>query len=113
MNITALLQEHHILGVAIGAATFLIIGLFHPLVIKGHYYFGTACRWWFLAAGIIFMILAVAVSDVLWSSLLGVVSFSSLWSIKEVVEQEQRVKKGWFPANPKRHTANTDKTRIE
>lgn len=100
MNIAALLQEHHILGVAIGAATFLIIGLFHPLVIKGHYYFGTACRWWFLAAGIIFMILAVAVSDVLWSSLLGVVSFSSLWSIKEVVEQEQRVKKDGFRPIP-------------
>ncbi|MDE5705372.1 DUF4491 family protein [Muribaculum sp.] len=112
MDITASLQEHHMLGVAIGAATFLIIGLFHPLVIKGHYYFGTACRWWFLVAGIIFMVLAVAVADVLWSSLLGVVAFSSLWSIKEVVEQEQRVRKGWFPSNPKRRDTNTDKSRI-
>ena len=28
-------------GILIGLATFLIIGLFHPLVIKGEYYFGT------------------------------------------------------------------------
>lgn len=106
MDITAILQEHHLLGVTIGAATFLIIGLFHPLVIKGHYYFGTACRWWFLVAGIICLTLAVMVSDVLWSSLLGVVAFSSLWSIKEVLEQEQRVNKGWFPANPRRKKDN-------
>ena len=32
-------------GILIGLATFLIIGLFHPLVIKGEYYFGTRC-WW-------------------------------------------------------------------
>lgn len=102
MDITNILQEHRLLGVAIGAATFLIIGLFHPLVIKGHYHFGVRCRWWFLAAGIVCLALAVAVADVLLSSLLGVVAFSSLWSIREVVEQEQRVAKGWFPANPKR-----------
>ena len=27
---------------------------------------------------------------------------SSFWTIKEVFEQEERVKKGWFPKNPKR-----------
>ena len=32
-------------GVVIGALTFLVIGLFHPLVIKGEYYFGVGC-WW-------------------------------------------------------------------
>jgi hypothetical protein len=32
----------------------------------------------------------------------GVFGFSSLWSIHEIIEQEERVKKGWFPANPKR-----------
>ena len=38
----------------------------------------------------------------MWSSLLGVFAFSSFWTIKEVFEQEQRVRKGWFPSNPKR-----------
>ena len=111
MNITALLQEHHILGVAIGAATFLIIGLFHPLVIRT-LLLRHSMPLVVLAAGIIFMILAVAVRRCAMVKSARLVSFSSLWSIKEVVEQEHRVKKGWFPANPKRHNANTDKTRI-
>ena len=37
-------------GILIGLATFLIIGLFHPLVIKGEYYFGTRCWWAFLVS---------------------------------------------------------------
>jgi len=27
---------------------------------------------------------------------------SCLWSILELFEQEERVKKGWFPKNPKK-----------
>lgn len=45
---------------------------------------------------------AFTVADVFWSSVLGVVAFSSFWSIKEIFEQRERVRKGWFPANPKR-----------
>ena len=85
------LSQYHLAGVLVGLAAFLIIGLFHPLVIKGEYYFGRKCRWWFLAAGI-----------VLLAACLGVASFSCFWSIKEVDEQAERVRKGWFPANPKR-----------
>ena len=40
------LQEYNLTGIAIGLSTFLVIGLFHPLVIKGEYYFGTRCWWW-------------------------------------------------------------------
>jgi hypothetical protein len=32
----------------------------------------------------------------------GVTAFSSFWSIIEVFEQRERVRKGWFPENPKR-----------
>ncbi|OYP40493.1 hypothetical protein CG709_05125 [Lachnotalea glycerini] len=28
--------------------------------------------------------------------------FSCFWSVQELVEQEKRVEKGWFPKNPKR-----------
>ena len=34
------LTAHHLLGLTIGLCAFLCIGLFHPLVIKGEYYFG-------------------------------------------------------------------------
>lgn len=71
-------------------------------LIKCHYYFGTGCWWWFLVVGIAALAASVAVGDVMWSSLLGVFAFSSFWTIKEVFEQEQRVRKGWFPSNPKR-----------
>ncbi|MBO5661157.1 MAG: DUF4491 family protein, partial [Tidjanibacter sp.] len=39
-------------GIIIGLATFLIIGLFHPIVIKVEYYFGTRVWWAFLVAGV-------------------------------------------------------------
>ena len=55
-------------GLLVGLSTFLIIGLFHPLVIKAEYYIG--------------------------------ITFSSFWSILEVVQQRERVRKGWFPQGP-------------
>ena len=33
----------HFDGLLIGMATFLIIGLFHPVVVKAEYYWGTRC----------------------------------------------------------------------
>lgn len=99
---TEFLAQYHLLGPVIGLCTFLIIGLFHPLVIKGEYYFGTGCWRVFLVMGIVAIAASVMVADVFWSSLLGVLGFSSFWSIKEVFEQRERVAKGWFPANPKR-----------
>ncbi len=82
--------------------TFLIIGLFHPIVVKAEYYWGTRCWWIFLVLGIAGIIGTVLISDILISSLLGVFSFSSFWTIKEIFEQRERVLKGWFPMNPKR-----------
>lgn len=89
-------------GLLIGAATFLTIGLFHPLVIKAEYYLGVKCWWMFLVAGIAGVIGSLFVCSSLLSTLLGVFAFSSFWSIKELFQQRERVRKGWFPRNPKR-----------
>ena len=89
-------------GLIIGICTFLIIGLFHPVVVKAEYYWGTRCWWIFLLLGIAGVATSLCVSNILYSSLLGVFAFSSFWTIKELFEQEERVKKGWFPKNPKR-----------
>ena len=97
-------MDLNIYGLLIGLATFLIIGLFHPLVIKAEYYLGVKSWWLFLFAGIIFCIASMLVSSMVVSILLGVVAFSSFWSIGEVFQQRKRVEKGWFPANPKRKT---------
>ncbi len=96
------LSQYRLEGLFIGLCTFLIIGLFHPLVIKGEYYFGEKVKWWFLIGGIIFLVASLAVECVTASALLGVTAFSCFWSIKEVSEQVERVRKGWFPANPAR-----------
>ena len=88
-------------GLIIGVATFLIIGLFHPLVIKGEYYFGTRIWWVFALMGVITIAVSIMVENVLWSTLLAVWGASSFWSIGELFEQKKRVEKGWFPKREK------------
>ena len=95
-------MEFNISGIIIGVATFLIIGLFHPLVIKAEYYIGVKSWWLFLLLGILSAIASLLVVNLIISILLGVVAFSSFWSIGEVFQQKKRVEKGWFPANPKK-----------
>lgn len=87
-------------GIILGAISLLCIGLFHPLVIKGEYYFGTTCWWFFalLSAGCI--IASLLVTNTYLSIILGIIAFSSLWSIHELFQQKKRVEKGWFPKNP-------------
>lgn len=97
-----ILSQLNWLGLVIGISTFLIIGVFHPIVIKAEYYFGTRCWWWFVVAGVALLVAAVLVDSVLASALLGVTAFSCFWSILEIFEQQERVRKGWFPRNPKR-----------
>lgn len=84
-------------GIILGLATFLCIGVFHPLVIKSEYHFGVKCWPAFLLAGITGCIGSLFVRSVDVSVLLGVFSFSCFWSILELYQQRERVRKGWFP----------------
>ncbi len=86
-------------GVIIGAATFLTIGAFHPLVIKAEYYWGSRCWWMFLVLGLACIVASLLTTGI-WSIVLGVVGFSSLWSIHELLKQRKRVDRGWFPEGP-------------
>ena len=49
------------------------------------------------------------VKNIYLSVTFGVISFSCFWSIHELFAQEQRVKRGWFPKNPKRNYDTTSK----
>lgn len=89
-------------GIIIGVATFLIIGLFHPIVIKAEYYLGVKCWWVFALAGVITVALSLLVENLLISTLLAVFGASSFWSIGEIFEQRKRVEKGWFPKRPEK-----------
>ena len=100
---TQFLQSCHMLGLAIGLCTFLISGLVHAVVNKSEYHFGTRCWWVFRLLGIVALAASILIADVFWSAVLGVTAFSSFWTILEIFEQRERVRKGWFPRNPRRN----------
>ena len=102
-------ETSNLLGLLTGLFTFLVIGIFHPVVVKAEYYFGVRCWWVFLFLGLAGIAASIYIQELFWSSLCGVIAFSSFWTILEVFEQRTRVKKGWFPMNPKRKADYEDK----
>ena len=93
-------------GIIIGLTSFLIIGLFHPIVIKAEYYIGKKIWPVFLILGIILIAISLFIDQFMISALAGLTGFAFLWSIHEVIKQEERVAKGWFPANPNKKRDN-------
>ena len=89
-------------GVILGAMAFLTIGVFHPVVIKGEYYFGARIWPIFLVLGLVCVALSLLVDNPYGPMPLEVVGSSSLWPIHEITDQEVRVARGWFPKNPNR-----------
>ena len=89
-------------GLILGLAAFLSIGLWHPIVIKTEYYFGTRVWWVYLLVGLGGIVGSLFLHNTYLSVFLGIFAFSALWGIKELFEQERRVARGWFPKNPKR-----------
>ncbi|NFL54384.1 DUF4491 family protein [Clostridium botulinum] len=89
-------------GIAIGIGSFFIIGVLHPVVIKVEYYFSKKVWPAFLLLGIDCNVVSLAVGHIVISVLLAVLGFSLFWSIGELRQQKERVKKGWFPKNPKK-----------
>ena len=90
-------------GILVGAAVFLIIGICHPIVIKMEYHWGKKSWWILLAAGLGFCALSLFIPNTVVSTIVGAAAFSCLWGIHEILSQEMRVLRGWFPENPARH----------
>ncbi len=95
-------MEFNFIGLITAISTFLIIGLFHPIVIKAEYYWGVKCWWLFLVLGLATLAASIVVANFITSVILGVLGVTFLWSIIEIFEQRERVRKGWFPKNPNR-----------
>lgn len=93
-------------GLIIAVVTFLIIGAFHPIVIKSEYYWGVKCWPVFALVGAILLGISLFVQNVLLAAIIGITGCSSLWSVLEIFEQRERVRRGWFPMNPKRKNKN-------
>lgn len=69
-------------GLIIAVITFLVIGLFHPLVIKSEYYFGTKCWWAFALAGLAFIVASLLVENSVASPFLeswGALACGAYW----------------------------------
>ena len=92
----------HFTGLLLAISTFIIIGVFHPVVIKTEFHWGTRPWWLFLIAGLACIGASLCIADTILSAIVGVTGASLLWSIGELFEQKKRVEKGWFPMNPKR-----------
>ena len=90
-------------GIIVGAAVFLIIGICHPIVIKMEYHWGKKSWWVLLAAGLALSILSLFTRSTVASTIIGAAAFSCFWGIHEILAQEMRVLRGWFPENPARH----------
>lgn len=84
-------------GIVIGVATFVIIAFSRYVCIKAEYYFTK--KFWiaFLIMGILSLTGSVFTANLIISAILGINGFSFLWGIGEIIEQEERVKKGWYP----------------
>lgn len=71
-------------GLLIGIITFILIGAYHPIVIKSKYYFGVKIWPIFLILGIICIGLSLITDNVILSSTLSVLGFINFWSINEL-----------------------------
>ena len=87
----------HIEGLLIGIFCYAVIGIFHPIVVKGQFHFTDKIWPAFLAAGVGCLVGAAFVHEVIWSAMLAIAGVGFLSSISELKEQTQRVNKGWFP----------------
>ncbi len=87
-------------GLAAGAATFAIIWLTRYACIMGEYHFGRIFRYVFLILGIAGAVVSILISHLLLSAIFSIFGFANLWGIHEVIEQEERVRKGWYPRKP-------------
>ena len=88
-------------GIIIAFASFFVIGIFHPIVIKGEYYFSEKICPVFLTAGILFCAVSIFTSGIVLV-LCALIGGACLWSIRELKEQRKRVQKDRFPQNKKR-----------
>lgn len=92
------------IGLVLGFMMILLTGLGHIFIIKGEYYFGTKLGPLFLILGLLSITASLFVNNALLSGILGIIGFIFLWSIYELFQQKERIRRGWFPKNPNKKT---------
>ncbi len=89
-------------GIFLALSTLVIIRIGFFWVIKLEYHLGARSAPYVMATGILIVLISLFVPDLLVSALLGIFGGSVIWGATELPDQEERVSKGHFPANPRR-----------
>ena len=87
-------------GLGLGLFMLLAIGFGFFWVIKLEY---------FLAGGLLICLLSLFMPSFNSSALLGIIGGSIVWGATELPGQEERVRRGLFPANPRRRPDREDR----
>lgn len=89
-------------GLWLGLFMLFVIGFGFFWVIKVEYYLGAHVWKAVLAGGLLVCLVSLWMPSFTVSALLGIFGGSLVWGATELPAQAERVKKGQFPANPKR-----------
>jgi hypothetical protein len=89
-------------GMYLGLFMLFAIGIGFVWVIKLEFYVGAQIWKWVLALGIILSLASLWIASFWGSALLGIIGGSIAWGATELPDQEERVRRGIFPANPNR-----------
>jgi len=87
-------------GLFIGLLTLFAIGIGFIWVIKLEFYVGAHVWKGVLALGILLCLASLWIPSFWGSALLGIIGGSIAWGATELPDQEERVARGIFPANP-------------
>ncbi|MEA3349336.1 MAG: DUF4491 family protein [Chloroflexota bacterium] len=89
-------------GIFLGLFTAFTIGLGFVWVIKLEYYVGAHTAKAVAALGIAIILVSLFVPVFTFSGILGILGGTVVWGATELPDQEKRVAKGMFPANPRK-----------
>ena len=93
-------------GLGLGLFMLFCIGIGFFWVIKVEYYLGAQVWKVVLAIGAAICLLSLFMRTFTASALLGIFGGSVVWGATELPGQAERVRRGLFPANPKRYPAS-------
>lgn len=89
-------------GLLLGVFMLFAIGFGFFWVIKIEYYLGAGVWKLVLGVGILICLSSLVMPTFTASALLGIIGGSVVWGATELPGQEERVRRGLFPANPNR-----------
>jgi L-lactate permease len=89
-------------GLSLGLFMLFAIGIGFFWVIRVEYHLGAGVWKWVLIAGLLICLASLFIPSFTGSALLGIIGGSVVWGATELPGQEERVRKGLFPANPRR-----------